>query len=289
MKHLFLALRPYQWPKNLLVFAALIFALELFDPLQAARACGAFLVFCAASSTVYLINDLVDRNRDRNHPDKRHRPIAAGQVSPLAAGATAAVLGPASLLASWAIHPELTVVIAGYFGVQGVYNLGLKHVPILDAMSVAAGFLLRAVAGGVALQAPISSWLLICTIFLSVFISFAKRRHEASTLEDGGRAHRESLSFYDVQILDQLVVISAAATLISYALYTMDPATVEKFGTESLVITLPFAIFGVFRYLALMHLDTAIGDPARALVTDRPLMVTVLLWGLCVVLLLYVR
>lgn len=289
MKHLFLALRPYQWTKNLLVFAALIFALELADPLQTARATAAFLVFCAASSTVYLINDLVDRERDRNHPEKRHRPIASGHVAPGTAVVTAVVLGIGSLGASWLVHPELTLVVGGYFGVQAAYNLGLKHVPILDALCVAAGFLLRAVAGGVALQVRISSWLLICTIFLSVFISFAKRRHEASTLDEEARAHRESLAFYDVELLDQLVVISAAATLISYALYTMDPATVEKFGTEALVATLPFAIFGIFRYLALMHRDTAIGDPSRALVSDRPLMVTVLLWGLCVVLLLYVR
>jgi len=288
MRHLLLALRPYQWSKNLLVFAALIFALELVDPLQVARATAAFVVFCAASSTVYLVNDLVDRDRDRNHPDKRNRPIAAGRVAPGVAGVTAAVLGIGALASSWRVHPELTLVIGGYFGVQAAYNLTLKHVPILDALCVAAGFLLRAVAGAVALQVEISSWLLICTIFLSVFISFAKRRHEASTLEDG-EAHRESLSFYEVELLDQLVVISAAATLISYALYTTDAATVEKFGTEWLVATLPFAIFGIFRYLALMHLDTATGDPSRALVTDRPLMATVLLWGLCVVLLLYVR
>lgn len=281
------ALRPYQWTKNLLVFAALIFTLDLFDPAKAALAGATFVIFCAASSSVYLVNDVFDRERDRNHPEKRHRPIAAGRLSLTTAWATAAVLSVGSLAASLAVTPPLAAVIGGYFVLQLAYNLGIKHVPVLDALSVAAGFLLRAFAGSVAVGAPMSSWLLICTIFLSVFIAFAKRRHEFSTL-DAGIVHRESLDGYSLRLLDQLVGISAGAALISYALYTTDVETVEKFGSERLILTLPFAIFGIFRYLALMHDDRGAGDPSRALVTDRPLMLTVLLWGVAVVVLLYV-
>ncbi len=283
------ALRPYQWSKNLLVFAALVFALELQDPQKIGAATIAFLCFCAASSATYLFNDIRDRNRDREHPEKAQRPIAAGRVSVPVAIVTAIVLALVALLGSRAGNWRLTVVIAVYLVLQGAYSLGLKHVPIIDALCVSAGFLLRAVGGAEAVDVPISSWLLMCTIFLSIFISFAKRRHEFVTLPSGGEEHRQSLAGYSVEVLDQLITISAAATLISYALYTTDAETVEKFGSNRLLLTLPYVIYGVFRYLALVHMNEEAGDPSLALVRDKPLLITVALWGLTVVALLYLR
>jgi 4-hydroxybenzoate polyprenyltransferase len=287
MTDLLRSLRPYQWTKNLLVFAALVFALDLRDPQKVEAAVVAFLCFCAASSATYLFNDIRDRERDRLHPEKAQRPIAAGRVSVPVAVTAAIVLVLIALLGSYTITWRLTAVIASYLVLQGAYSLGLKHVPIVDALCVSAGFLLRAVAGAEAVQVPISSWLLMCTIFLSIFISFAKRRHEFVTLPAGGESHRQSLVGYSVQVLDQLITVSAAATLISYALYTADAETVGRLGTNRLILTLPFVIYGVFRYLTLVQVNEGTGDPSLALVRDKHLLITVALWGMTVVTLLY--
>ncbi len=289
MFDLFRALRPYQWTKNVLVFAALVFSQELGNPDMGLLSVAAFVIFCAASSAVYLFNDIADRERDRHHPEKRNRPIAAGRVSVPVAAVTAIVLGAAALAGAWAINDRLLAVIAGYFVLQLAYNLALKRQPILDTLCVATGFLLRAVAGVEAIDAPMSSWLLICTSFGSVFISFAKRRHEFSTLTENAAAHRESLSGYSRSTLDQFLVISAAATLLSYALYTTDQETVEKFGNARLILTLPFVMYGLFHYLHLVQQDESTGDPSMALVRDKPLILTVLLYGALVIVLLYFR
>jgi len=287
MTDLLRALRPYQWSKNLLVFAALVFALELQDPQKVGAAVIAFLCFCAASSATYLFNDIRDRDRDREHPEKARRPIAAGRVSVAVAAAIATVLALVALLGSQVVNWRLTLVVVVYLVLQGAYSLGLKHVPVIDALCVSAGFLLRAVGGAEAVEVPISSWLLMCTIFLSIFISFAKRRHEFVTLPAGREEHRQSLAGYSVEVLDQLITISAAATLISYALYTTDAETVDKFGSSRLLLTLPYVIYGIFRYLALVHMNEEAGDPSLALVRDKPLLIAVALWGLTVVALLY--
>lgn len=281
------ALRPYQWSKNALVFAALVFARDLGDGRRVLLALAAFVIFCAASSAVYLFNDIADRERDARHPVKRDRPIAAGRVGVGTAAIVALVLALAALLGAWSINLELAAVIGGYFALQLAYNLGLKHIAIVDALCVAAGFLLRAIAGAVAIDEEMSSWLLICTSFASVFVSFAKRRHEFSTLTGSAAAHRESLAGYRVGTLDQFLVICAGATLLSYALYTIDEETVTKVGDERLLWTLPLVMYGLFHYVALVQRDEAIGDPALALVRDRPLLITVALYGALVVLLLY--
>jgi len=282
------ALRPYQWTKNVLVFAALVFAQDLGDPTKVLLALGAFAVFCAASSSVYLFNDIVDRERDRLHPTKRDRPIAAGRVSVAVAATLGIVLAAGAMLGAWAISPRLAAVMGFYLLLQLAYNLGLKSVPIVDALCVASGFLLRAIAGAVAIEAEMSSWLLICTSFAAVFISFAKRRHEFSTLTAEAMAHRESLSGYSLAALDQFLVISAGGTLISYALYTVDVETVAKFGGTRLLLTLPLVMYGLFHYLALVQLDESTGDPSLALLRDKPLLITVALYATLVVLLLYV-
>jgi 4-hydroxybenzoate polyprenyltransferase len=281
------ALRPYQWTKNALVFAALVFAQDLGDPDKVLLAIAAFVIFCAASSAVYLFNDIADRERDRHHPQKRHRPIADGRVSVATAAFVAVVLSAAALGGAWAVNGQLTAVIGGYFILQLSYNSGLKRLPIVDALCVASGFLLRAVAGAVAISEPMSSWLLICTTFATVFISFAKRRHEFSTLTAGASAHRESLSGYSKSTLDQFLVISAAATLLSYALYTTDEETVTKFGDALLILTLPLVMYGLFHYLHLVQQDESAGDPSLALLRDRRLQITVGLYLVLVVLLLY--
>lgn len=281
------ALRPYQWTKNLLVFAALVFAQELGDPDKVLLSAAAFVVFCAASSAVYLFNDIVDRERDRHHPEKRNRPIAAGRVSVPLAATVAMALAAVALVGAWRVNEQLVAVIAGYLVLQLAYNLVLKRQPILDAMCVAAGFLLRTVAGAVAIGAPMSSWLLICTIFGAVFISFAKRRHEFSTLTSIASSHRESLSGYSKSALDQFLAISAAATLLSYALYTTDDDTVTKFGNTRLIWTLPFVMYGLFHYLQLVQRDDGAGDPSLALVKDKRLLLTVALYAALVVALLY--
>ena len=283
------ALRPYQWNKNLLVFAALVFAQQLGDVEKAKLAAIAFAVFCAASSAVYLVNDILDRERDRQHPEKANRPIAAGRVGVGTASVLASILAVAALAGAWAVNQQLATVIGGYLLLQLVYNGVLKQVAIVDALCVATGFLLRAVAGAVAIDEPMSSWLLICTTFAAVFISFAKRRHEYSTLREGAEGHRESLSGYSAPLLDQFLVISAAGTLLSYALYTTDAETVAKFGSNRLIVTLPLVMYGLFRYLALVSQDQAAGDPSLAFVRDQPLVATVVLWGLVVVALLYLR
>lgn len=282
------ALRPYQWSKNALVFAALVFAQELTDPDSIASAAAAFVIFCAAASAVYLLNDVADRERDRKHPLKRARPIAAGRVSVATALVTAAVLAAAAMAGAWAVTPGLAGVIGLYLGLQLAYNLGLKSVAIVDALCVATGFLLRAIAGAVAIDVEMSSWLLICTTFASVFISFAKRRHEFSTLTGEAAKHRESLSGYTVATLDQFLVISAGATILSYALYTTHAETIEKYGGYRLLLTLPVVMYGMLHYLTLVQRDEAAGDPSLALVTDRPLLLTVALYAALVVILLYV-
>jgi 4-hydroxybenzoate polyprenyltransferase len=271
----------------LVVFAALVFALELQDTERLRAAILAFLFFCAASSATYLFNDIRDRERDRAHPEKAQRPIAAGRVSVPVAMSTAIILAAVALLGGYLVNEHLAAVIAAYLVLQAAYSLGLKHAPIIDALCVAAGFLLRAVGGAEAVRVPISSWLLMCTLFLSVFISFAKRRHEFISLPAGGERHRHSLVGYTVDLLDQFITISAGATLISYALYTVDAETVEKFGNNRLLWTLPYVIFGIFRYLNLVHSNREAGDPSLALVRDKPLLITVALWSLTVVALLY--
>ena len=289
MPDLIKALRPYQWSKNLLVFAALVFAQQLGNTEKVTQAAIAFVVFCAASSAVYLLNDVLDRERDRQHPDKAQRPIAAGRVSVGTAVGVAVVIAAGALAGAWFVNRSLLLVIGGYFALQLAYNAGLKQVTIIDALCVATGFLLRAVAGAVAINEEMSSWLLICTTFATVFISFAKRRHEYSTLQEDAEGHRESLSGYSAELLDQFLVISAAGTLLSYALYTSDRATVEKFGSNRLIFTLPFVMYGLFRYMTLVSQDKAAGDPSVALVRDKPLVATIVLWGMVVVALLYFR
>jgi 4-hydroxybenzoate polyprenyltransferase len=281
------ALRPHQWTKNLIVFAGLIFGQKLLDQDAVARAAAAFAIFCALSSVVYLLNDLVDREADRLHPFKRLRPIASGAFPPALAATTAAVLGAAALGAAFLLGRWFGLVAFAYLGLFALYSGGLKHVVIIDVLTIAAGFVLRAVGGAVAIAVPISPWLLIVTILGALFLGFAKRRHELVLLADDASGHRRSLEEYSPYLLDQMIAVVSASTIVAYAFYTVSPDTIHKFGTKMLGLTLPFPLYGIFRYLYLVHQKEGGGSPAELLITDRPLLVCVALWALTVVALIY--
>lgn len=281
------SLRPNQWTKNVIVFAGLLFGQRLVDGAALASAVGAFAVFCALSSAMYLVNDVLDRNEDRRHPIKSRRPIAAGLVSPATALTGAAALSLGGIGCAFWLRPQFGVIAVAFLLLLWLYSQKVKHIVILDVLAIATGFVLRAVAGAVAVEVPISQWLLICTLLLALFLGFAKRRHELVLLGDGAAGHRRALAEYSPQLLDQLITIVAAATIVSYAFYTVEPATVEKFQTDRLTLTLPFAAYGIFRYLYLVHRRDGGGSPSELLLSDRPLLGCVALWAITVVVIIY--
>jgi 4-hydroxybenzoate polyprenyltransferase len=276
---LLVSLRPDQWHKNLIVFAALIFAVKLLDPAALARATAAFLIFCAVSSVVYSINDVADREQGRRHPLQRLRPIASGDLTPGTALTCAAALGAAALGAAYRLRPLFGLAAAAYLGLFVVYTSSLKHIVVLDVMTIAIGFVLRAVAGGLVIDVHISNWLLVCTMLGALFLGLAKRRHEMTLLADGASGHRKILEEYDPYLLDQMIGVVAAATMVAYIIYCASPETHAYFGTEWLVLTTPFPIYGLFRYLYLVHRKAGGGNPSDMPLNDRPLLACVLLGG----------
>lgn len=279
------AMRPKQWTKNAVVLAAFVFALG--DPAQGldpardlAMALAAAAMFCLASSAVYLFNDLRDVELDRLHPEKRRRPIASGALRPATARAAAAGLLGVSLAGSWLIAPALFGILAAYLVLQAAYTLKLKQIALLDIFVIASGFVLRAMAGGYAIGVAISPWLLLCTLLLALFLALCKRRQEHVHAETGDARTRPALQEYDERLLDQLVAMTGGATLLSYALYTFAPETVAKFGSHKLGFTIPFVLFGLFRYLDLVYRHKKGERPEQVLLTDLPLLITVGLYGL---------
>jgi 4-hydroxybenzoate polyprenyltransferase len=286
-RHLLRSLRPEQWSKNLLVFAALIFAEKLLDPAAVRAALAAFAIFCALSSVVYLINDVADLERDRQHPLKKHRPIAAGTLPVSVALTAAAGLGTAAIAASFLLGVRFGLVATAYLALMSLYSGALKHIVIIDVLTIAIGFVLRAIGGAAALDVAFSHWLLVCTILGALFVALAKRRHELTLLADGAASHRPILGEYSAHLLDQMIAIVAASTLIAYTFYTISPETVDKFGTVWLELTIPFPLYGIFRYLYLVHRREGGGSPADLLLNDRPLLACVTLWVAAVVLIIY--
>jgi 4-hydroxybenzoate polyprenyltransferase len=280
-------LRPEQWTKNLVVFAALLFGLQLFNPAAVVLATVAFLVFCALSGVVYLFNDVMDREADRRHPIKSRRPIASGELPVAHAMMTAGVLGAGAMGAAWWIGPGFFATAAAYLGLLTLYSGPLKHMVIVDVLTIALGFVLRAAAGAVAIGVHISHWLLVCTILLALFLALAKRRQELVLLADTASSHRRILREYSPYLLDQMISVVTASTLTGYALYTVSPETIEKFGTDRLIYTLPFPLYGIFRYLYLVHQKQGGGSPAELLLRDRPLLLCVALWAVAVILIIY--
>jgi 4-hydroxybenzoate polyprenyltransferase len=283
------SVRPNQWTKNLLVFAGLIFSEQhlLLQPHAVARATLAFAVFCALSGVVYLVNDIRDREADRRHPIKSRRPIASGDLSVTTAAGFAVALGAAALAASSLLSPTFTLVAATYVLLNAVYSMSLKHVVILDVLTIAMGFVLRAWGGAVAVNVYFSHWLLLLTLLLALFLGLSKRRAELVALADDASGHRRSLAEYSPYLLDQMIGVVTASTLLAYAFYTIDPETVRKFGTDRLLWTVPFPLYGIFRYLYLVHQREGGGNPSEMLLTDRPLLICVALWGVAVVTILY--
>ena len=281
------SLRPHQWTKNLVVFAALGFSKHLFEGPPLLQAVLAFAIFCGLSGSVYLVNDVADVERDRLHPLKRLRPIASGQLSTRAGALLAVLLGLGCLAAAWTLGTGFLACSAAYLALNLAYSFRLKEVVILDVLAVSAGFVLRAVAGGLAIGVQISQWLLICTLLLALFLSLSKRRHEIVSLSGQASEHRAILAEYSPYLLDQMIAVVTASCLVAYAFYTTAPETREKFRTENLAFTLPFVLYGILRYLYLVHQKEQGGSPTDVLITDRPLLVNVALWALAVVLILY--
>jgi len=281
------AMRPYQWTKNLLVFAALVFSQHAAEVDMVAVSAMAFVAFCLLSSAMYVFNDLMDIQGDRAHPKKCDRPLASGALSVPAGWALAVVLSTTGLLLGALIGLPFLVVLLAYAGLTMAYSMGLKHVAIIDVMAVALGFVLRAVGGAIALGVAFSNWLIVCTLFLALFLAIGKRRQELTMLEGGAVNHRSVLEHYSVAYLDQLILIVAGGTIITYTIYTCSPEVVERFGTDKLYLTLPLVVYGLFRYLHLVHHGEGGGDPSSTLLKDWPVAVTVILWGLACVYLIY--
>jgi 4-hydroxybenzoate polyprenyltransferase len=267
------ALRPRQWTKNLLLFAGIVFAAEVGDVGRWAEAVTAFVAFCAASSAAYLVNDLRDLEHDRRHPVKRLRPIARGELTPSAAEGLAAALAVLALAITVPLGVESVALLAAFAGLQLAYSLGLKHLVLVDVMVIAGLFVIRAAAGAVAVEVRISPWLLLCTGLLALFLALAKRRGELVLVDEDAMPGRPVLEGYSLALLDQLVAVVAASTLIAYSLYTFTA------HSQAMMATIPFVLFGLFRYLLLVHRRDAGEEPEQILVSDVPILVTVALWA----------
>jgi 4-hydroxybenzoate polyprenyltransferase len=287
LRAILVSLRPHQWTKNLLVFAALALSKHLFEPEAFLRTLLAFGIFCGLSGTVYVVNDLVDLPRDRLHPRKRLRPLASGALLPRTARAVSFGLGAVCLGLSALLGAPFAAAAVLYLLLNLAYSFRLKEIVILDVISISLGFLLRAVAGALAIQVGFSDWLIVCTILLALFLALSKRRHELTSLNDTASDHRPILSEYSPYLLDQMISVVTASCLMAYAFYTMAPETVEKYRTDRLAWTIPFVLYGIFRYLYLVHQKDQGGSPTDLLLTDRPLLLDVALWALSIVVIVY--
>jgi 4-hydroxybenzoate polyprenyltransferase len=281
------SLRPHEWTKNLVVFAALGLSKHLFEAEPLLRSLFAFAVFCGLSGTVYLVNDIADVERDRLHPRKRLRPIASGALALPTARLFAVLLGVAALLGAARLSPAFLGCAAFYLVLNLLYSFRLKDVVIVDVLAVSLGFVLRAVAGAAAIPVQISDWLLICTILLALFLTLCKRRHELVSLSEGAAQHRRILAEYSPYLLDQMIAVVTASCVTAYAFYTTAPETREKFQTDRLTWTIPIVLYGIFRYLYLVHQKEQGGSPTDVLLTDRPLLLAVALWALAIVAIVY--
>jgi 4-hydroxybenzoate polyprenyltransferase len=282
---LLVAMRPKQWSKNLFIFVAALFTANIPTSFAQTQklvnfgiACLAFLLFCLISSAVYLMNDIVDREQDRLHPEKRNRPIANGSLPVAVAGVASAIFGIGGVSASFLINFKFGAAALVYYVLQFAYTWWLKHQVLLDVFAIAAGFVLRAVAGALAIQATISVWLLVCTLQLALFLGFGKRRHELVSLAEGARDHRRILEHYTVSFLDQLIAISLAGLTVRYSMYSITSPTALLH--PALVMTLPNVFYGIFRYLYLIHVQHKGGSPESILLEDRPMQINLIMWFL---------
>ncbi len=279
--------RPGQWIKNWVLLAALIFAGTLRDTQRLWLALAAVGIFCLLSSAVYTINDLIDRESDKQHPLKKDRPLASGRVGATQAIVMVVILLAAGLIPAWYINWQFGTVAVAFVLLNIAYSIKLKDLVIIDVVMLALSFVLRAYAGAVAISVPASKWLLITTFMLALFLGFGKRRHELTLLESTAGAHRKSLSHYSPYLLDQIIGVTTASVLVVYMLYTFSDEVSVKLGTQNLYLTIPFVVYGIFRYLYLIHRLDEGGSPTRVLFADKPILINVALWFVTVTLVLY--
>jgi 4-hydroxybenzoate polyprenyltransferase len=276
--YLLISMRPAQWIKNLIIFAGLIFAREYLNIAAVSKVTLAFILFCILTGCNYLLNDIKDRKKDKLHPKKSLRPVPAGKL-PVILAFTVAIIGIAlSIALSFLLSVGFGAIASAYIVLMILYSLFFKEMAVVDAIVIAVGFVLRAVAGVVVIKVELSPWLFICAFLLALFIVFSKRRHELITLDARAVSHRKILRDYSPVLLDQMIMIVSATTLISYILYTLWPDTIVKFGTRNLVYTVPFVMYGLFRYLYLVYKKEEAGSPEKALLTDPPILITIAVW-----------
>jgi 4-hydroxybenzoate polyprenyltransferase len=280
------SLRPKQWTKNLFIFSALVFSVNLFNVQLLVKDTLAFVIFCLLSGLVYIFNDIIDKEKDKYHALKSRRPIASGRLKSTHAGAFIGFFLPILLGMSFYLDLSFFLVVLLYLLLQVVYTFHLKHVLILDVFSVAFSFVLRVVAGAVVIDVEMSSWLLICTSLLALFLGLSKRRHESLLLEDKAQHHRKVLKEYNPYLLDQMISVVTASTLIAYCLYTISEETVRGLGNPRL-FTIPFVLYGIFRYLFLIHNKGEGGIPENLIVTDKPLLINIFLWIITIIIIFY--
>ena len=274
--------RPKQWIKNLFVFSALIFAKLVFEPVYLRTVFLAFLSFCMISSCVYILNDIVDMEKDRLHPKKKTRPIASGLISKTEAWIFLAVLLPVSVAAGFLLQVYFGLILVVYFVNNVLYSVAVKHMVILDVMSIALGFLLRVIGGGVVIEVYISQWILLCTLLLSLFLGFSKRRNELVVLENGADSHRKILKEYSLEFIDNMLSIVTASTVMAYSLYTFSSK-----NNYFMMLTIPFVLYGIFRYQYIIYMKKEGGSPEETVLSDIPLIVCIFLWVVISVIVLY--
>ena len=281
-------MRPRQWIKNVVIFAPLVFDIKLFDPTYLARTVAGFVMLCVISGTVYIINDLADIEKDRQHPRKRNRPLASGALSTRLAVIAAVAIPLVALPLGYLLSPLFGAILTLYLLIQIAYSFWLKNAVIIDVMLIAAGFVLRVASGVPLVEAErFSPWLYICMTLLSLLIGFGKRRHELVLLKGNANMHRQSLEEYNLPLLDHTISIVTASTLLAYALYTFSAPNLPP--NHTMMLTIPFVMYGIFRYLYLIHVKGIGGAPEEIVLSDRPLQATAVLWGLSVVAVMYFR
>ena len=279
-------MRPHQWVKNSFVLTGLLFGHAWHDPALVTQVLFAFAAFCLVSSTVYVINDIVDIEQDRHHPKKRKRPLPSGKVTVSSAAIFAVLLGVTGFTLAYFASPTVVYILLAYAIMNLAYSLRLKHVVILDVFIIATGFMLRILAGTLGVGIPPSQWLLLCGLMVTLFLGFSKRRAEIIALSDDKTSHRKVLEEYSPVLLDKMIVVTAAGLIMSYSLYTMNPDTIRIHGTANLIYTVPFVIYGVFRYIYMLHQQKSGGDPSSDIVRDPHMIAVLAAWLLTTVLLI---
>lgn len=282
-----MTLRPRQWVKNGFLFVGLVFSQNLFQIDLFIKVCEGFLVFCLAASSIYVFNDIHDRESDRRHPEKYRRPLAQGSLLVSEAYMVSVVLAAVALILAFMMERTFLLILLAYFVLNLAYSLKIKQVVILDIMFIASGFVLRILAGTTLAGVNPSDWLVICTITLSLFLGFSKRRNELVLMGENAGTQRKVLKEYSIHFLDQMISMVTACTVMSYILYTVSPETVGRFGTKNLMFSIPFALFGVFRYLYLIYLKKKMGDPIDLILKDFPFLLNILLWISAIMIIIY--